>query len=161
VDHVNQAELEWVALHEAGHCAAALRLGRRVAYVMRETGPVERGESMGECRVPIENYEVHPSQLVIALVPYLLEWRTDWPPTYKFACAERLEALGRIIATLELHPVNYEKCVDLARTLVCDRTFLRLRREIARALVASPRLEAEDVQRLADIHLRQETTCST
>jgi hypothetical protein len=121
---VNQAEIERVALHEAAHAAAALLLGRRVDYVMVETAEVEPGDAMGECRVPIEDGEVCPSQLVIALIPYLLEWRPGWPPSYAVARAERLEAIGRIIAALDLHPVNYQKCVDLARAVVRDRPFL-------------------------------------
>jgi hypothetical protein len=51
----------------------------------------------------------------------------------------------------------YRDLVDITRDLLADPDFLRLRNAIARALHYVPRLEREDVEALARIHLPEST----
>jgi hypothetical protein len=131
-----------------------------LTYVMRETGDVGPGEPQGRTKVPlVEGWDIEEqliNQLVISLVSYLLEWRRDWPPPYDGAVAEPLENVGLLIGILDLDRTNYTAIADLARTLVCDRAFLLLRRVIAQALVAYPWLEGENVEALARIYLEEQ-----
>jgi hypothetical protein len=140
------------SVHEASHCVAAIMLGRPVEYLWCETGLTLPGETLGHARIPIGE-RIELSQLPIALIGYMSTDARGWPPNFEDACNEDLEALATIIRSLGVTREAYESCVELARDLLADPDFLRLRDAIARALSRSPRLEAEDVEALAAIYL--------
>jgi hypothetical protein len=149
------------AIHEASHAACAIMLGRPVEHLWRETGHTLPGETLGHARIPIGE-RIELSQLPIALIGYMSTDARGWPPKFEDACNEDLEALATIIRSLGVTREAYQSCIELARDLLADPDFIRLRDTIARALTAVPRLEREDIEALAAIHLPdRETTCST
>jgi hypothetical protein len=154
-----------VAVHEASHVAAALMLGRRVESASREIGHALPGEALGRALIPIGG-DLEPSQVVIAVIGYMATDVPRWPPPYEKARSEDLEALDLIIRGLGIGADEYDRLVEVARDMLADADFRRLRDALARALAAVPRLEREDIKAIAEAHgfsapEREETTCST
>ena len=150
------------AVHEASHVAAAILLDRPVEHVLVQVGASWVGEELGHARIPVgERLEV--GQVPICLVGYWSEDRPGWPPSYEDALIEERESLGLVLRLLGATEAVYDDLVDIARRMLADPIFIRLRDAIARALRAVPRLEGEDIERLAAIYLpdEEETTCST
>jgi hypothetical protein len=118
------------------------------------------GFNLGPVRRSIVNlvpaHRQHQRDLVREHVP-------DWPPPWPDCLTERREALGRVLRALGASEKTYEMCVDLARDMLTDPGFIRLRDAIARALHQVPRLEREDIEALARIYSsdRDETSCDT
>ena len=133
-------------VHEAGHVACAILLGRRVDYTWRETGHALVGEELGHARIPIDKREI--SQVAICLVGYLTTAEAGWPPDYEQARDEMRERLGLVVRRLGLSRDVYEQLVELTRDVLVDPDFIRLRDAIARALTVVPRLECEDIEAL-------------
>jgi hypothetical protein len=136
-----------VHVHEASHVAAAVMLGRPVDHVWIETGHTLPGDTIGSARIPVGE-RVESSQVPICLVGYMSEDEPDWPPRFEDAHDEKLEALGIVIGFLGLSEELYDELVGIARDMLADPDFVRLRNSIARALAAVPRLEREDVEAL-------------
>jgi hypothetical protein len=143
------------SIHEASRAAAAIMLGRPVEYVWRETGHALVGDEVGQCRAPIPD-EVQCRELVVSLIGYLSEHESNWPPPYERAREERREALATVIRVLHIDERVYEELVELTHAMLSDPDFIRLRDAIARALSRVPRLEREDIEALAAIHLPEE-----
>jgi hypothetical protein len=91
------------------------------------------------------------SQVVVALVGYLSEDAPDWPPPWPECLEEKREALGVVLRELGVAEAIYEQLVELARDLLADDDFLRLRNALARALHQVPRLEREDIEALCRV----------
>lgn len=151
------------AIHEASHAAAALTLGRPVDWVWRTDGLELNGDVVGQCRSPLRGRRIEASQVVIALAGYWSEREPNWPPSWPDAREEKREALGFVLAELRATEQIYQDLVEITRDMLADPDFIRLRDAIARALRHVPRLEREDIEALARIHLpdREEQTCST
>jgi hypothetical protein len=148
-----------VEVHEASHAAAAIMLGREVESVWRTEGLAFAGEMIGHCGVPIDRLEA--SQVVICTIGYMSEDKAGWPPSWPDALEEPLEALGRVLTLLGATKKTYEQLVEIARSMLDDPAFIRLRDAIARALHRCPHLEAEDVQALAAIYQPREEIRAT
>jgi hypothetical protein len=148
------------AIHEASHAACAIMTGRYVAHVLLEVGHVRGGEQLGHCRVPIAD-RIELSQLPLALIGYMSQGTPGWPPSFEDALDEELEALGIVLLRLGVDEETYEEIVEMTRRMLADADFIRLRDAIARALSSVPRLEREDMEALAAIHLPKEQPCST
>jgi hypothetical protein len=145
-----------VARHEASHAACAILLGRRVEHTWREIGLTQPGDTVGQARIPVGE-QIEMSQLAICLIGYMSENEPGWPPDYEDACGERREALGKVIHLLEVNREAYEACVEIVRDMLADTDlFIPLRDAIERALGVVPRLEAEDIEALAAIHLQEQ-----
>jgi hypothetical protein len=119
------------AIHEASHAACAIMLGRPVEHLWRETGHTLPGETLGHARIPIGE-RIELSQLPIALIGYMSTDARGWPPNFEDACNEDLEALATIIRSLGVTREAYQSCIELARDLLADPDFIRLRDTIAR-----------------------------
>ena len=132
--------------HEANHAAMALWIGRTVNYVERASGHAWAGEDLGFCHCPIGG-RLDPSQIAICIAGRM--GQPDWPPEYAKAREEPLEGLGMVIGRLSLSEEAYDGIVGVVREIMDDPDFQALRDAIARALVVVPRLEAEDIARLA------------
>lgn len=139
------------AVHEASHAAAAIMLGRHVESVECDVGHALVGERVGLARCPIGD-RIEPSQVPLCIIGYLSEAEPGWPPPWPEALEEPREALGRVLMALGATEAAYAQSVALARDMLADENFKRLRDGVARALVAVPRLEHEDIEELARIH---------
>jgi hypothetical protein len=140
-----------VEIHEASHCAAALALGRRVAFVDRDVGHTGVGEHLGNCRVEL-NGPLGLSQVPICLIGYASENWENWPPAWPDCCEEKRESLGTVLRVLTVDEEDYAALVELTFEVLADPDFVRLRDAIARALARVPRLEREDIETLAAIY---------
>jgi hypothetical protein len=155
--------MTWITeIHEASHCAAALMLNRRVDWIWRTAGIELAGDVVGKCRAPVGG-RIEASQVPICLVGYLSEDAPDWPPDWPDCLSEKREALGVVLTELGVSEGIYADLVELARDMLADADFIRLRDAIARALRQVPHLEGEDVEALAHIYLpdREEIPCNT
>jgi hypothetical protein len=149
-----------VCKHEASHAAAAIALGRDVAYIERDTGATRVGERLGHARIPVDG-PIEPSQLVVCLAGYMGDGGEGWPPPWPDALDEPRERLGIVIRRLSLTEADYNEVVGLVRDVLADEDFRRLRDAIARALSAAPRLEREDLAALAAIYpIREQETAN-
>lgn len=142
-------------VHEASHVAAAVMLGRHVESVECDVGHALVGERVGLARCPIGD-RIEASQVVLCVIGYLSEAEPGWPPSYADAFGEEREALGRVLMFIGAREDTYAECVKLARDMLADPEFIRLRDALARALHHVPRLEAEDIESLAAIYTHPE-----
>jgi len=78
------------------------------------------------------------------------------------AVDENREHLAIILRHLGANAETYDELVQVARDLLADPEFIRLRDAIARALRGCPELQAADIEALARIYKpdQEETPCS-
>lgn len=133
-------------IHEANHAATALWIGRTVNYVERAAGHVFAGEDLGFCHCPIGD-RLDGTQIAICISGRM--GLPDWPPPFEQACVEPREGLNLVIERLGLTEEAYDGIVAVVREIHEDPDYQALRDVIAKALVVVPRLEAEDINRLA------------
>jgi hypothetical protein len=89
-------------------------LGHRVTHAWRAAGIHFRGEDYGLTGIPSDG-EIDGDQLVISLVGYMAEKRTDWPPPWSQAREEELELVGAHVRVHGLDETGYERIVARTR----------------------------------------------
>ena len=87
---------------------------------------------------------------MIALSGYMAEGRANWPPSYRLARRERLEALALTIKLGRISKEMYDELAAITRRIMDNPDWQQLRDSIARVLAQVPSLDREDLARLAE-----------